>query len=150
MNKISPVQSLDKRGCAQKSSVPISGRMSAEGLEVLIVQKETKEDEKETTPMVKLKKDKVRKKEDPEIRQEVVGDEVKFLCDKCGYKGPSKKSVKMHMGKKHRGEKKESEGPRIWTETIPARGPNQKRIMQMKLWKASTVRRTMILMTTSS
>ena len=28
------------------------------------------------------------------------------MCDKCGYKDPSKKSVKMHMGKKHRGEKR--------------------------------------------
>ena len=102
----SPVPSLDQRGCAQKSSLPISRRMSAEGLEVLNVQKETKEDGKETTPMIKLKKDKVRKKENPKIRQEVVGDKVKFLCDKCGYKGPSKKSVKMHMGKKHRGEKR--------------------------------------------
>ena len=80
--------------------------MSAEALEVPNVQKERKEDEKETTPMVKLKKDKVRKKKEPKIRQEIVGDEVKFLCDKCGYKGPSKKSVKMHMGKKHRGEKR--------------------------------------------
>ena len=62
---------------------------------------------KETVPMVKLKKDKVKKKKDEiEIRHEVVGDDVKFLCDHCEYKGGSKTAVKSHMAKKHRGEKR--------------------------------------------
>ena len=62
---------------------------------------------KETVPMVKLKKDKVKKKKvETEIRHEVVGDEVKFLCDHCNYKGSSKTAVRMHIAKKHRGEKR--------------------------------------------
>ena len=63
--------------------------------------------EKGPVPLVKLKKDKGKKKTEPEIKHEVEGGEVKFLCDKCSYKGPTTTSVKMHLAKKHRGEKRD-------------------------------------------
>ena len=41
-------------------------------------------------------------KDNHEFEVKMVGDVVKWLCDLCGYMGPSSQSVKSHWTKKHR------------------------------------------------
>ena len=38
------------------------------------------------------------------FEKRMIGDEAKYMCDKCDYTGSSNRSVKMHWGKKHRKE----------------------------------------------
>ena len=47
------------------------------------------------------------KAEMQKLEKRMIGDEAKYMCDKCDYTGRSNRSVKMHWGKKHRREAQE-------------------------------------------
>ena len=84
---------LGLKRCSQSALYDNKFRMSEPVKELDEVDGVVKIVEKGPAPLVKLKKDKGKKKTEPEIKHEVEGGEVKFLCDKCSYKGPSTTSA---------------------------------------------------------